>query len=104
MLQYDWPGNIRELENFIENVVNFEGKTSYKLVSKNKEEKIKVEGVSSEKADDEPIDFISLEELEIQYIKKCLVEYKGNISKVSKKLKISRNTLYTKIKKYNIDI
>jgi PAS domain S-box-containing protein len=104
MLQYDWPGNIRELENFIENVVNFEGKTSYNLVSKNKEEKTKVEGVSSEKADDEPIDFISLEELEIQYIKKCLVEYKGNISKVSKKLKISRNTLYTKIKKYNIDI
>ncbi len=31
MLQYNWPGNIRELENFIENIVNLRGDSSFML-------------------------------------------------------------------------
>ncbi|SHH78263.1 sigma 54-interacting transcriptional regulator [Clostridium grantii] len=106
MIDYDWPGNIRELENFIENVVNFQGKTSYKLdkENRNENEEIVDSHIVCEKNNNKSLDFVSLEVLETEYIKKCLIEYKGNISKVSKKLEISRNTLYTKIKKYNIDI
>ncbi len=31
MLKYNWPGNIRELENFIENIVNLKGDSSFIL-------------------------------------------------------------------------
>ncbi|KYH34605.1 acetoin dehydrogenase operon transcriptional activator AcoR [Clostridium tepidiprofundi DSM 19306] len=34
IMNYDWPGNIRELENFIENVVNLGGNTTFNIENK----------------------------------------------------------------------
>ena len=63
MLDYDWPGNIRELENFIENVVNFQGKTSYKLdkENRNENEEIVDSHIICEKTNNESLYFVSLE-------------------------------------------
>lgn len=100
MLNYHWPGNIRELENYIENLVNFNGISSYSL--NGKETNKKKYNINEE------CEYInklfSLEEVEKAHIEKCLKKFGGNISKISKILKISRNTLYTKIKKYKINV
>ena len=45
-----------------------------------------------------------IEKLEIEILRKTLLEYEGNISKVAKKLGIGRATIYRKAKKYNLPI
>ena len=46
----------------------------------------------------------SLNEIQMETIKKTLFKTKGNVSKVSKILCIGRATLYRKIKEYKIDL
>ncbi|WP_461204302.1 sigma-54-dependent Fis family transcriptional regulator [Clostridium sp. DL1XJH146] len=93
--EYSWPGNIRELENFVENLVNLDGKTSFDIEEQNIYKPKEVEFGNED---------VSLEELEKKYIIQCLDKYEYNISKVARILKISRNTLYTKMKKYKIQL
>ncbi|MCR4848311.1 MAG: sigma-54-dependent Fis family transcriptional regulator, partial [Bacteroidales bacterium] len=44
----------------------------------------------------------SLEDAEEQVIRQALKQYNGNLSLVAKALKISRPTLYNRLKKYGI--
>jgi len=100
---YDWPGNIRELENLIELIINtesipihFEGAQGVKpMVDK----MIIKESFSIESDDDD----LSLEEVEQRHIENVLKKCQNNITVAAKSLKIGRNTLYRKIKKYNIE-
>lgn len=108
MLEYDWKGNIRELENFVENIVNLNGKTTFNIdrfqISDYKDDlKQKVldrEASVIEKIDEEYV--CSLEELEKKAIISCMKKFDSNISKCAQTLGISRNTLYLKMKKYGI--
>jgi PAS domain S-box-containing protein len=95
---YDWPGNIRELENIIENIVNLGGLQDIRI----KEETALVKSTEHVKEKQEDIYLCSLEELEKRAISACINKFKGNISHVAKILGVSRNTLYLKMKKYNI--
>ena len=92
LMNYDWPGNIRELENFVELVINTEG---VPLTSGSK-----FEVVISRK--DQPIIDITLDELEKDHILKVLKNNNDNISKTAKTLGIGRNTLYRKLEKHKI--
>ena len=104
MMRYDWPGNIRELQNTIERVV---------ALSKN--EVIQVEdlllpveefaGASVVMMEsDKRKSFIvtTLAEQEKIAIVDALNKYGGNQTKVSQVLGISTTTLWRKIKKYKI--
>ena len=99
LLEYDYPGNIRELENIIQRgVIMSEGDTI---------EESDVQDVLHMK-NDQIVDVRTLEgitpmeDVERQMIMKALLSIKSK-KKIAEYLGISRDTLYRKIKKYNIN-
>ncbi|NFK10945.1 PAS domain-containing protein [Clostridium botulinum] len=102
MLEYNWPGNIRELENFIENIVNLRGDSSFILEEdfKNIEDKHNFHENNIGLLYSNKIR--TLEEIEKEAIINTVNEYNRNMSQSAKALGITRDTLYSKLKKYNI--
>lgn len=95
IMEYEWPGNVRELENFVELIINLEGMPeSYG----NKENNIVFQVYNKNKE----IEDMSLDKIEKDHITKVLELYSCNITQTAEVLGIARNTLYRKIKKYNI--
>ncbi|KOA18302.1 acetoin dehydrogenase operon transcriptional activator AcoR [Clostridium homopropionicum DSM 5847] len=94
--EYNWPGNIRELENFIENIVSLEGKTTFDL-----KENVNI-NPSSSSSINKFEEGMTIKDMEIKLIKETIERCNGNMTKVAKNLGIGRNTLYCKIKNYNI--
>lgn len=96
LMNYTWPGNIRELENVIERAYNFvDGNTIN--VKQLPEKIIKGRGIVS--VGDLKNNLNSLEkQLIVDTLKAC----GGNKSKASKTLKINRASLYQKMKKYGL--
>ncbi|MDD3750857.1 MAG: sigma 54-interacting transcriptional regulator [Tissierellia bacterium] len=89
---HDWPGNVREMRNFAELIINTGvfPKAYFKRIEPTKKE-VKEESLDMESVEKEHL---------IKVIRRC----NGNISQSAEILGIRRNTLYNKIKKYNIDI
>ncbi len=99
LVNYDWPGNIRQLQNAIERacVMVPEGKA----VSN---EHLPPEIFQSEyyKNGKDYFPDATMEELEKMAIERALIKHNGNKSKAAAALKIGLKTLYRKIEKYNI--
>ncbi|HEB32749.1 MAG TPA: sigma-54-dependent Fis family transcriptional regulator [Spirochaetes bacterium] len=96
---YDWSGNIRELENVIENAILLSQGNAITLDVL--PERIRQGSPNS------PVNEItssSLENAEKKMIINVLHESYGNISKASRVLEIDRTTLYRKMKKHMITI
>jgi DNA-binding NtrC family response regulator len=93
LVQYDWPGNIRELRNTIERALVVVGK-------KNRIEVDDLNLLFLPKT--ESLGRNSLEEVEKAHIQRILEQSEWNISKSAEILKIDRVTLYNKIKKYDL--
>lgn len=100
---YNWPGNIRELQNIIERAINI---CQGKQIMVNDLAPVILRGVLGKPAAEEPVQdsvFLeSIEDMEKRAITKALEVMRGNISQAAEVLKVSRNTLYNKIKKYGI--
>jgi DNA-binding NtrC family response regulator len=92
---YHWTGNIREIENFIHNLSIMGTKLNdddiYKLYRNS------VDLLESVKVSD-----ISLAEMEREYILFLIKKYRSKV-KVANILKISRKSLYNKLKQYEKD-
>ena len=101
LLDYDWPGNVRELENYIEQLVNFDGKITLERYQKQKKETQRADYIPHTSTEN-LTSTLPLKEMEKRHIIKTLKENNGNMSQTSKALEVSRNTLYLKIKKYQI--
>ncbi len=95
LLDYGWPGNIRELENCIEHAVTL-SKSKQIFTSDLPDhffDAIAVSPASSQKA---------LKANEEKIIRKALDECSWNKTVTAVNLGISRSTLYEKLRKYNI--
>lgn len=99
--RYSWPGNIRELENFIESATILTNSTTISPQDlPTLSEKI---GINPRKTRLTDLPFYEARDLfEKDYIEKILSRCDGNISKASKLGRISRKSLRTKAKKYNL--
>lgn len=102
LLNYAWPGNIRELENVIERAVNY---THSGLIELNHlPASIFCDNSSQAQKTDQAIrhqDKIGL--IERNIIVAALEKTGGNKTKAAKLLNLSRSRLYDKLNKYNIN-
>lgn len=97
LLNYEYPGNVRELENIIQHaIIVAEGG----MVTKNELPSF----VPARLSLPEPVIplFKTMDETEKEAIQETLLKCNGNQSKAAKKLAIGRTTLIRKIKKYGI--
>ncbi|RLG20560.1 sigma-54-dependent Fis family transcriptional regulator [Candidatus Micrarchaeota archaeon] len=95
LMKYDWPGNIRELENVIERAMVITKGTLIKpediQISAEPSKEVRVEGEDK-----------SLRAVERAHIQRVLEENDWNIQRSAQILGIDRVTLYKKIKKYGL--
>lgn len=103
LTNHNWPGNVRELENTIERAINV-CRTRQICVKDLPLSLLKdSEGMEEKMNSQSSCDVIeSIEEMEKRAIKNALQVMNGNISQAASALKISRNTLYNKINKYEL--
>lgn len=93
LLKYQWKGNVRELKHTIEKAVilcesNILRPEDFYFNTKNENTL--------------DINSLNLNDVEKTTIQKALVKNKGNLSHAAKELGITRTTLYSKIKKYEL--
>ncbi|XEQ92068.1 Arginine utilization regulatory protein RocR [Sporomusa carbonis] len=105
---YHWPGNVRELKYAIESVMNFiEGNVidvddlPNHIVSSTETARSKQQEATEDIVISSLVE--NLNEYEKKLIQKALKQANGNGAKAARMLKIPRQTLHNKIKKYNID-
>ncbi len=93
ILEYDWPGNIRELENVLEAAVN--------LCENNiiQQKDLLINDVVDN--DHKSLKQL-LEEVEKEIIQQQMLLFQGDKKKVMENLNIGRSNLFSKLKKYNI--
>jgi two-component system response regulator HydG len=97
LMDYSWPGNVKELENSIQHAF---------LLAEGNEIKREflpsriLNEVLTEKDDG----ITSFEENEKRFLIKTLQKCNWNKLQVAKQLNVSRSTLYSKLKKYNLTV
>ncbi|MDD2444233.1 MAG: sigma 54-interacting transcriptional regulator [Desulfotomaculaceae bacterium] len=96
LLNYDWPGNIRELENVIERVMVT---TDEEILTK----KNFIQHVNQNKIHpDRDIDLMPIDQMEVMLIRKAVAKYGNTVEgkrRASQALNISLATLYNKLKR-----
>jgi len=94
LLAYDWPGNIRELQNVIERSVVL----SVDDVIRDED----IPGLSGDVGAGQPVRLVSLAEMEKEHIEHILRTENWNMQRTAEILGIHRNTLRQKIKDYGL--
>ncbi|MDO9510412.1 MAG: sigma-54 dependent transcriptional regulator [Bacteroidales bacterium] len=94
LMDYKWPGNIRELQHSIEKAVILAEDKVLNEFSFNLTDNSNVP--------DKTLSNKTIEKMEKEMILNSINKEKGNISAVAKSLGITRQTLYNKLKKHNI--
>lgn len=89
---YEWPGNVRELQHTVEKAVIM----SDSLILKPSDFSFNISSKNTFHRE------MTLDEMENKLITDTIRRYGNNISVVAGKLGITRQTLYNKMKKYNI--
>ena len=105
LMQYDYPGNVRELENAIEHgfvvcggtVIEREDLPPHVLGRR----LAPVPSAAAPEADDEALG--PLQNAEAIAIREALDRHRGNRTRAATDLGVSRNTLWRKMKRYEIE-
>ncbi len=91
--QYAWPGNVRELEHTIERAV---------LMCRTSEIQPGDLALSSQRANSQNLEDLSLEAVEAVLVRKALQRFQGNVSQAAEALGLSRGALYRRMEKYGV--
>ncbi len=106
LISGQWKGNIRELRNCMEKAVILSDSNELSAADIGIGSNDRTFGASEAGSISGPADRFSgeetLEMVEERAIRAAVRKYDGNLSLVAKSLDISRPTLYSKLKKYNI--
>lgn len=110
LMEYEWPGNVRQLENAIIYAVNVatEGIIGLEHLPEDlsgednhyRYEKLQQTYHHKEKGNDSEI--LSMDETEQLTIENALQKANGNVTETAKLLGMSKSTLYRRMKKYNL--
>lgn len=106
-LNYDWPGNVRELQNTIESAMNFADDDYIKMEDFQLYNDGYIKNVEIEDYENnipKEIDLkVMVEEYEKNIIKLAIDQAGKNYAQAARNLKIPKQTLYSKLKKYKIN-
>ena len=91
---YEWPGNIRELQHAIERAVIMSDGKSLKIPD--------FQFLVKDGPEELTRDNYDLELLEKWGIDRCLKKYGGNVSKAAAELGLTRGSLYRRMQKYDL--
>jgi two-component system response regulator AtoC len=99
LLGYSWPGNIREVRNVIERAMILCAADRIHASD------LPLGGVESfnPTTPGNGEQFLSLDELERLHIERIYAATEGNLSRTAEALGVTRTTLYSKLRKYNLD-
>ena len=103
LMQYDFPGNVRELENMIERAVLLETTELLQPTSLPSQ----ISSVISTQPilfTPDPTGIVPLEEVERQTLAHALKVMDNDVTKAAQALKIHRSTLYRKVKLYQLAV
>ncbi|MBD3815511.1 MAG: sigma-54-dependent Fis family transcriptional regulator [Halothiobacillus sp.] len=104
ILEYTWPGNIRELKNMIERAVALSSEAEIRLDQEAEATppwaSALIRPQSSGGVEAIDADHPTLDVLERRYIEKLLKEYDGNREKTAQTLGINKSTLWRKMQSY----
>jgi transcriptional regulator with PAS, ATPase and Fis domain len=102
LTNYDWPGNIRELENAIEHaVIVSDGPL---ILPRDLPNEVTERGLPrlGQGFDDSIPDGLTMTEVEARYIRRTIRKEHGSLTRTAKSLGISRTTLWRKLREYGI--
>lgn len=99
LTDYDWPGNIRELENVVQRTIILATGSTIGL------DDLPREVLNAKRTEPENFDFEQFKhDSEKGFIEKALAANDGKINRTVANANIPKNTLLRKIKKFNIDL
>lgn len=97
LVNFDWPGNIRELENAVERAVILSGE---EIDLDSLPPKVRLQAESSYEIRDTEMFRPTLEEMERRYVLEILKNVNGDKTQAANILGIDLSTLYRKLKRY----
>lgn len=105
LMEYDWPGNIRELENVIERAIVMSNTPQIRL--EDLQDNLIADKIRPPESTPEPVNKPDslveiVNDFERKLIQNVLDKNGGNIARAARKLKIKRTTLRYKIEKYKL--
>jgi two-component system, NtrC family, response regulator HydG len=110
LIAYDWPGNVRQLENVVERVVILNSGTEIppeafaEEFRNNTLSVATVEAGSSGVSESDAKELRIVEQLEKQAIVDSLAKTRGSVRDTATAMGLSQATIYRKLKRYNIDL
>ncbi len=93
LLHHDWPGNIRELNHAVERGV---------LMARGERIQVDDLGLRSSSGTAQPLEEMSLEEVERYLIQRTLLRCEGSATKAADALGLSRSAFYRRLEKFGL--
>ncbi len=104
IIEYPWPGNVREMKHLIERAVLLNGGGELSSAALGLSDRAASRGMDQSQADNSSsgIEDLTLESAEFTLIKRALDRANGNVSRAARDLDITRMALRYRMKKYNL--